>query len=109
MLSRLVWWLSLAMVLIVAGCSTVSTKTNVPANSTSSAKTGPQPASPEEQEKRAESHAHFLAGMSYEQNREMEKALAEYEKALEGDSTNEELSVDLSRRYVQRKNYDKAV
>jgi tetratricopeptide (TPR) repeat protein len=110
MLFRLLWWSwSLAMILIVAGCSTVSTKTNAPAVSNSPAKTGPPAQSPEQQAKRAESHARFLAGMSYEQNRQIDKALAEYEKALEGDLENEELAVDLSRRYVQRKDYDKAV
>src|SRR5215203_6816191 len=109
MLSRLVWWSwSLAMVLIVAGCSTVDIKSSSPA-AKPSAKATPRIESPEQQEKRDESHAHFLAGMSYEQNRQIDKALAEYEKALEGDSGNEELAVDLSRRYVQRKDYDKAI
>ncbi len=108
MLFRFVWWSwSLAMVLILAGCSTARTNSTSPQNGTS--RIGPPPESPEQQEKRAESHAHFLAGMSAEQNRQIEKALAEYEKALEGDPRNEELAVDLSRRYVQRKDYDKAV
>lgn len=65
--------------------------------------------SPEELEKRAEAHAHYLAGLSYEQNHELENALAEYEKALADDPRNEDLATELSRRYVQRKDYDKAI
>lgn len=44
-------------------------------------------------EKRAESHAQFLTGLSHEQNRNTDKALAAYEKALEGDPGNAELAV----------------
>ena len=60
-------------------------------------------------EKRAEAHAHFLTGLSLDQNRESDKALEEYEKALEADPRNEDLAVDLSRRYLQRKDYEKAI
>lgn len=64
---------------------------------------------PEQSEKRAEGHAHFLAGLSFEQRGQPDRALAEYEKALDLEPANEELAVDLSRRYMQRKDYAKAI
>ena len=36
-----------------------------------------KPEGPESLEKRVEAHAHFLAGLGYEQNQEIDKALAE--------------------------------
>lgn len=98
------------MVLIIAGCSTVAEKSPEPgAKEVSGKKSAPPKLSDGELETLAEAHAQYLSGLSYEQNRETEKALASYEKALEGDRNNTELAVELSRRYVQRKEYNKAV
>jgi len=100
----------LASFLFVAGCSIHSTQHASPvAAIREPAQTLSVSEISEQLEKRAEAHAHFLAGLSFDQNRETEKALAEYEKALEADPRNEDLSVDLSRRYLQRKDYDKAI
>ncbi|HWN97066.1 MAG TPA: tetratricopeptide repeat protein, partial [Methylomirabilota bacterium] len=109
--SRFVWlWLSVASIFIGAGCAPVHH--NAPGRRSAQAAeqkdSGPSD-SPDQYDKRAEVHAHFLAGLSFEQNRELEKALAEYEKALAGDPKNEMLAVDLSRRYLQRKEFDKAI
>jgi tetratricopeptide (TPR) repeat protein len=60
-------------------------------------------------EKRAEAHAQFMAGLSYDQSGEPERATAAYEKSLSNDPANEGLAVDLSRRYLQQKQYDKAI
>src|SRR6188508_2957551 len=97
--SRVVWLLvTLASMFLVAGCSSVSSKGESTAGTNQSAKqVGPPRQSPEELEKRVETHARFLSGLSYDQNQDPEKALAEYEKALAGDPLNETLSVDLSR------------
>ena len=101
---------SLAFAILGAGCSSVRTnKTDAALKSdavpTKMVKVDP----PDRSEKRIEAHAHFLAGLSHEQNQEMAKALAEYEKSLNADPGNEELAVDLSRRYLQRKDPDKAI
>src|ERR1043166_7794847 len=95
-------WLAAATIFIIAGCSTAR-------RSMTTSRETEKPESPEDLEQRAEAHAHFLAGLSHEQNREMDRAFTEYEKALAGDPRNEELAIDLSRRYVQRKDYDRAI
>lgn len=99
----------LASLFLATGCATRD-KSGVPQTGDSSS---PKPTvtadSPAQQEKRATAHAHYIAGLSHELNREMDKALAEYELALEGDPRNEDLAVELSRRYVQRKEFDKAI
>src|ERR1051325_396832 len=107
--SRFGWLImSLASILAVAGCSFHSTKSRQSlAVKQEPAATLPKIDSPKEMEQRVEAHAHFLAGLSYEQNRELDKALAEYEKALDLDARDGELAVELSRRYLQRKDYDK--
>src|SRR5687768_16218802 len=107
---RIVWLIwPLASFLFVAGCSIHSSRSG---GAAAAMRFPPekisQPESSEELEKRAEAHAHFLAGLSFDQNRETDKALEEYEKALEGDPRNEDLSDELSRRYLQRKDYHKA-
>ena len=99
-------WLTvlLASMLLVGGCASHGSRD---AAGHSSAQTAVE--TPEDAEKRAEAHAHYLAGLSHEQSREIDKALAEYEKTLELDPGNEELASEVSRRYVQRKEYDKAI
>ncbi|HTD66507.1 MAG TPA: tetratricopeptide repeat protein, partial [Candidatus Limnocylindria bacterium] len=91
----------LAWISIFAGCGTV--------HETKTTEESPPSETPADLEQRADAHAHYLAGLSFEQNREIESALAEYEKALIGDPANEDLAVELSRRYLQRKEYDKAI
>jgi len=106
--SRFAWLLWLvALMLVGAGCSSVRTQTGA-ALDKAPAKTAPVE-TPEQLEKRIDAHAHYLMGLSHEQNQDMAKALEEYEKALAADPSNENLAVDLSRRYVQRKDYDKAI
>jgi tetratricopeptide (TPR) repeat protein len=107
--SRFVWlMLSLALIFFSAACSTPSTRrTTAPASA--SARSSIASESPDEVNRRAEAHAHYLAGLGYDQNNQGEKALAEYEQALALDSANEVLATELSRRYLQRKEYDNAI
>jgi len=100
----------MALLLGVTGCSIHARKDLAPgATAYASASEIVQRETPEQSEKRAEAHAHFLTGLSLEQSNQAEKALAEYEKALAIEPGNEELAVDLSRRYMQRKDYAKAI
>ena len=99
----------LATFLFVAGCSTDSSREGGAAAVRLPPERISQEETPAQLEKRAEAHAHFLMGLSLDQNREGNQALEEYEKAFEADPHNEELAVDLSRRYLQRKEYDKAI
>ena len=110
MLSRVVWlFTSLALIFLGVGCaSTTKRKTPITTNN-SRTQAVEVVLSPEQLEKRADAHAHFLAGLSHEQNREIDSALAEYEKALADDPRNQDLAIELSRRYVQAKDYDKAI
>jgi tetratricopeptide (TPR) repeat protein len=108
--SRFVWLIMCpAAILFATGCSTVVRTGN--GNAADSMANGSAPAqlSAEELERRGEAHARFLAGLSYDQNQETNQALAEYEKAIEADPSNETLSIDLSRRYLQQKDFDKAI
>jgi tetratricopeptide (TPR) repeat protein len=106
---RLLWFtVTLASFLLAAGCSTPGASPR-PKSGDSSQRQPAAKESPEDLEKRAAAHAHYMAALSHEQNRRLDQALEEYEKAFENDPRNEDLAVDLSRRYVQRKEYDKAV
>src|SRR5690242_10886809 len=100
---------SLALIFLGAGCASTAKKQAPGAKHNSQTQAVEVVLSPEQLEKRSEAHAHFLAGLSHEQNRELDAALAEYEKALADDPRNEDLAIELSRRYVQQKDYDKAV
>jgi tetratricopeptide (TPR) repeat protein len=111
MSARVVWLLiSLAPILIGAGCSTALEKrTTVSGTNQVGPNTEIPVEGPAEVEKRSSAHAHFLAGLTYEQNQQLEKALAEYEQSLDDDPANESLATELSRRYLQRKEYGKAI
>lgn len=69
----------------------------------------PKRDSPEKVERRAEAHAHFLAALSAELNGDTDTAEREYEKSLDLDPSNEQLALDLSRRFIQGKKYDRAI
>jgi len=59
--------------------------------------------------KQAEAHAHYAAGVIHELNEETDKALEEFYKAAMADSGNERLALDLSRRFLQAKQPEKAL
>lgn len=102
--------LTLTLWLVVTGCG-IHTQKNLAPAATGHATVSEslRRETPAQSEQRAEAHAHFLTGLSLEQNDRAEQALAEYEKALALQPSNEELAVDLSRRYMQRKDYTKAI
>ena len=78
-------WVMLASLFFAAGCATPAKTAKPPTSGDAAAKSKVVADSPAQQEKRATAHAHYIAGLSHELNREIDKALVEYELALEGD------------------------
>ncbi len=100
----------LAGVLTFAGCASVPRKGAVPAAGQTNAPTVKVTArdSEEVQNRRAEAHARFMAASSLEVGDDLAAAEQEYEKALLADPSNEQLALDLTRRFVQRKEFARA-
>jgi tetratricopeptide (TPR) repeat protein len=60
-------------------------------------------------EKLAAAHAHYGAGVIHDMNGESEAALKEYREAVVNDPSDEALVLEVSRRYVQAKDFEKAL
>jgi tetratricopeptide (TPR) repeat protein len=63
---------------------------------------------PAEEERQVEAHAHYAQGMIYELNDQGDLAMEEFSRAALADPANEELVLDLARRYLQARQPDKA-
>ncbi|EEF61281.1 tetratricopeptide repeat protein [Pedosphaera parvula] len=61
------------------------------------------------EEKVAEAHAHYAQGVVFDMQDEPELALEEYTKSALQDPANDELVLEISRRYLQLKQTDKAL
>src|SRR5580692_3173507 len=83
--------------LLLAGCTT-SRQASTTADSEN----------PVEQEKHVEAHAHYAQGMLYEMQDQGDLAMQEFSQSALEDPANEELVLDLARRYSQAKQPDKA-
>src|ERR1051325_2177238 len=59
--------------------------------------------------RRADAVAHYGAGMIYHSQSNFDEALAEFEKAVELDPSNEDLAADVAREYLRRKQNSKAI
>jgi tetratricopeptide (TPR) repeat protein len=59
--------------------------------------------------KLAQAHAHYSAGCIHDMNNEPDEALEEYRLSLLDDPSNEELTLEVARRYLQAKQPEKAV
>jgi len=98
-------------VLLAAGCRTA------PANRGASGDESAAPAGDAHEEKRAEvasdhrakAHAHYAAGVVHDLNNERELALEEFYKAARANPEDEELILEVSRRFIQNKQSDKAL
>src|SRR5437899_7887584 len=73
------------------------------------AKSDPEPPSDATVEKLAEAHAHYSAGVIHEMNEEQEEALQEYYQAALGDPSDEALTLEVARRFLQSKKPEKAI
>ncbi|PWU09734.1 MAG: hypothetical protein C5B50_26745 [Verrucomicrobia bacterium] len=88
------------------GCKTATVKP--PATH---AETGAEPVlqTRPDEEKVAQGHAHYAAGVIAEIQGDESAALEEYYKAALADPENESLTLDVSRRFIQRKQPEKAL
>ena len=88
----------------------MSTHNRAPGGSNHSAvASGPRLDSPDKIEKRIAAHTHFMVGLGHDRNGEPNQAIEEFEKTLVLDPGNEDLATELSRRHLQRKEYDQAI
>jgi tetratricopeptide (TPR) repeat protein len=69
----------------------------------------PEDVSPAIEQKLAEAHAHYAQGMIYEMDEQGDLALQEFTQAALDDPSNEELVLDLARRYSGMKQPEKAL
>lgn len=111
--SRLVWLVPLLVwICSMPGCSTVPEKSAAAGVASTKESPGIPAAerieSPEETARRADAHARFMSAVTRELNNELEAASVDYEKALELDPSNETLALDLSRRFIAQKQFDRA-
>src|SRR5580765_6658555 len=74
-----------------------------------SARPDPEPVSDARVQKLAEAHAHYSAGVIHEMNEEPEAALQEYYQAALGDPSDEALTLEVARRFLQSKKPEKAL
>lgn len=89
--------------LLLAGCASVHPRANN-GSSSDSELPGEGPT-----RKAAEAHAHYSAGYIHDLNNEPEAALDEYRQSLLDDPGNEDLTLEVSRRYLQAKQPEKAL
>ncbi len=69
----------------------------------------PQDVSPAVEQKKVEAHAHYAQGMIYEMDDQSDLALQEFTQSALDDPGNEELVLDLARRYSGMKQPEKAL
>ena len=111
---RQVYWVRGTALLIVsalmAGCAATG------AHHTRSARLDTQPEEVKQEsaedvtsENLARAHAHFGAGVIHEMNDEPEAALQEYYQAAMADPSNEQMLLDVSARFIQNKQPEKAL
>ena len=98
--------------LLLAGCASAGSTRASKSNPVSPASERPAKsaaaASKPVDEKLVQAHAHYAQGVVYDLAEDAEKALEEYAKSAEFDPGNEHLILELSRRYLQQKDSEKA-
>jgi tetratricopeptide (TPR) repeat protein len=94
--------------LLVACFSGTGCKSSKPAGKAKTSHVKEKEAEPAP-DKIAAAHAHYAAGVVHELNRETDAALKEYYTAAMADPTDEEMTLEVSRRFIETKQLDKAV
>lgn len=98
--------------MLLAGCVTARQSGSSQAGgqrSKAAAETAETAESPEVDQDQVEAHAHYTLGMIYDADDQPDLALQEFSKAALADPANEHLVLDLSRRYLQRKEPEQAL
>ncbi|HXD01226.1 MAG TPA: hypothetical protein VN048_17950, partial [Verrucomicrobiae bacterium] len=90
--------ISVVACLLLAGCATAQKQA-----------TEADAENPVEEQKQAEAHAHYAQGLIYEMDDQGDLAMGEFSQAALADPANEELVLNLARRYSQAKQPDKAL
>ncbi|HTL56864.1 MAG TPA: tetratricopeptide repeat protein [Candidatus Limnocylindrales bacterium] len=109
------YWFCAAVVILnsvlMAGCAghsgavrSSAQKSNTPPASTSTSGS----VADEREEKAAKAHAHYAAGIVHDMNDDTEAALRDYYAAATADPGNERLVLEVSRRFLQNKQPEKA-
>jgi tetratricopeptide (TPR) repeat protein len=111
MLRRYLFWGSVlaASSVLVAGCGGLSARDREPKTEDASIRRGRGPGSDSNTRKLAEAHAHYGAGVIHEMADDSDAALLEYDQAALKDPGNESLILDVSRRFLQKKQPEKAL
>lgn len=112
---RCEFWIAVLAIgqLLLAGCGTASHSPNAAVSPHGNDKRSTRKvavASPDPStRKQAEAHAHYAAGVIHDTNDESDLALEEFYKAAMADPGNEPLVLELSRRFLQAKQTEKAL
>jgi len=103
---------ALLLAVVMAGCTTGWRDASSPAASaTPNTKASAQESSDGEAdlEQRAQTYAHFAAGVAFDMKEQPDRALDEFAKAAEADPSNEQLVIEVSHRFLQRQQPERAV
>ena len=95
--------------MLVAGCSTPHRYGAAPHQSEAPAEAAEPASSKELDKKQVEAHAHYAQGLIYDLDDEPALALKEFSAAAADDPSDEELVMELTRRYVQLKQPEQAL
>jgi tetratricopeptide (TPR) repeat protein len=105
------WFLAVvlaATAFVVEGCRSADSKD--PKTDARSANLGGKAKSKiEAEDAAAKAHAHYAAGVIHDINEDADAALQEYYEAAKADPENDTLILEVSRRYTQNKQYEKAL
>ena len=99
----------LASVLLAGGCRAATSHRKPETRAAKTASAAKSPVSNGNGNRLATAHAHFAAGVVHELNGETERALEEFQRAVRDDPGNESLVLDVSRRFLQAKQPEKAL
>ena len=94
---------------LMTGCGSSSVRHGAPAPGVAGAPTQREKSEDSSANRIAQAHAHFAAGFIHEMNDEAEAALEEYYQSALEDPSNEELVLEVSRRFLQNKQPEKAL
>src|SRR4029077_2351985 len=93
---------------LLAGCRSTPATRQL-GGGKASAEHKPELALDRREERLAQAHAHYAAGVLHDLNEETQAALQEYYLAAFSDPENERLVLEVSRRFLQNKQPEKAV